>query len=72
MTGVSAGAIATYHYVNYLQKHTRRARVYGMPDSGLFIVEYYSPLAEMRVMEVQGSNLFRLIHQDTDRAFPIK
>lgn len=37
LTGVSAGGIATYFYSNYLLDHTKKAKVYAIPDSGLFI-----------------------------------
>ena len=43
ITGVSAGGMATYLYSNYLYENTKKAKVYAIPDSGLFIAEFYSP-----------------------------
>ena len=40
ITGVSAGGIATYLYSNYLVENTKKAKVYALPDSGLFITEF--------------------------------
>lgn len=45
MTGVSAGGMATYEWTNYLMDNTKKAKVYGMPDSGFFITDYYSEIA---------------------------
>ncbi len=45
ITGVSAGGIATYLYSNHFLAKTITAKVYAMPDSGLFLTDYYSPLA---------------------------
>lgn len=42
MTGVSAGGMATYQWTNYLFQNTKKAKVYGIPDSGFFITDYYS------------------------------
>ena len=51
ITGISAGGIATYLYSNYLMENTKKAKVYAMPDSGLFITEFYSPLVEKQVIK---------------------
>jgi hypothetical protein len=51
ITGVSAGGIATYLWSNHVLSHTITARVYAMPDSGLFLTNYVSPL--------YGKNLLR-------------
>lgn len=42
ITGVSAGGMATYQWSNYLMQNTKKAKVYGIPDSGFFITDYYS------------------------------
>lgn len=46
MTGVSAGGMATYEWTNYLMDHTKKAKVFGLPDSGFFITDYYSEIAQ--------------------------
>jgi len=45
MTGVSAGGLATYFWSNYLVENTVTSKVYAFPDSGMFLTDYYSPLA---------------------------
>lgn len=42
ITGVSAGGMATYQWSNYLVEHTKKAKVFAIPDSGFFITDYYS------------------------------
>ena len=37
ITGVSAGGMATFFYSNYLYENAKKAKVYAIPDSGLFI-----------------------------------
>lgn len=44
VTGVSAGGIATYLWSNHILAHTIKAKVYAIPDSGLFLTNYVSPL----------------------------
>jgi len=41
---VSAGGVATFLYSNYVFENTKKAKVYAIPDSGLFITEFYSPI----------------------------
>ena len=50
ITGVSAGGMATYQWVQYLYEHTKTSKVYGMPDSGLFLTDYYSPIVQKQVI----------------------
>lgn len=44
MTGVSAGGIATYLYANLFYQKSITSKVYAIPDSGLFLTDYESPL----------------------------
>lgn len=64
ITGVSAGGMATYLYSNYLLDNTKKAKVYAMPDSGLFIGEYFSPFAKMQTIKATAENLFSLIQDE--------
>jgi hypothetical protein len=50
VTGVSAGGIATYLYSNHFLAKTVTAKIYSIPDSGLFLTDYYSPLAKEKVI----------------------
>lgn len=54
LTGVSAGGIGTYFYSNYLVQNTKTSKVYAIPDSGLFITDYYSPIVGAQVMKIMG------------------
>lgn len=54
MTGVSAGGMATFQWVQYLKEHTKTSKVYGMPDSGLFLVDYYSPIVHEKVVRTRA------------------
>ena len=51
ITGVSAGGIATYLWSNHVHDRAIKAKVFAMPDSGLFLTNYISPL--------YGKNLLR-------------
>jgi len=64
ITGVSAGGLATYFYNSYLVEHAKTAKVYAIPDSGLFITDYYSPIARMSVIRIYAENLFKLINNE--------
>jgi hypothetical protein len=44
ITGVSAGGIATFLYSNLFYEKAIKATVYSIPDSGLFLTDYLSPL----------------------------
>jgi hypothetical protein len=70
ITGVSAGGIATYLYSNYLVEHTKKAKVYAIPDSGLFVTEFFSPLTGIQTIKLMAENLFALI-QDEGTGFPL-
>lgn len=70
MTGVSAGGMGTYFYANYLAEHTKKAKVYAIPDSGLFLVDYFTPLADMQVIRNAAKPLFSFVN-DGSKYFPI-
>lgn len=54
ITGVSAGGMATYFHSNYLMEHTKKAKVYAIPDSGLFITDFVSPTIGQSVIRIMG------------------
>lgn len=62
LTGVSAGGMGTYFYSNYLYENTKTSNFYAIPDSGLFLVDYFSVLAGASVLQVRAKNLFKLIN----------
>ena len=61
ITGVSAGGIATYLYSNYILAKTITAKVYSIPDSGLFLTDYYSPLAGYKIIRERARGLLELV-----------
>lgn len=64
ITGVSAGGIATYLYSNHFQAKTVTAKVYSIPDSGLFLTDYYSPLVGEKVIRDKARALLDLVWND--------
>ena len=44
ITGDSSGGLATFFWSNYAFERTKTSKVYGIPDSGIFIAEYVSPI----------------------------
>lgn len=74
ITGVSAGGIATFLYSNYLVEHTKKAKIYAIPDSGLFITQFYSPLVGFQPIKLYAENLFKLILEENieNIGYPIK
>lgn len=65
VTGVSAGGMAVYQWSNYVYEHSQKAKVYSIPDSGFFITNYYSPLAEARILGDRIDSLFRLVSSES-------
>ena len=54
--------MGTYFYSTYLQEHTKTSKVLAIPDSGLFLVDYVSPLAGMAVIKAFGTPLIKMIN----------
>ena len=46
VSGLSAGGCATFYWVDYVQERTKTSKVYGMPDSGVFIGEFKTPILD--------------------------
>ena len=61
ITGVSAGGMAVYQWSNYVYNNAKGAKVYSIPDSGFFITDYYSPIAQKKILAEKISNLFNLV-----------
>ena len=64
ITGVSAGGMATYQWVEYLYQQTKTSKVYGIPDSGLFLIDFYSPIVDEKVVRVRAEHLLGLVGDD--------
>lgn len=62
ITGVSAGGMAAFFYSNYLMEHSKRAKVYAVPDSGLSITDFVSPTSGEAVIRHLGTSLFKFIN----------
>ena len=35
-----------------------------MPDSGLFLINYYSPIAKEKVVRIKAENILKLVNND--------
>lgn len=71
ITGVSAGGMATYQWSNYLVQHSKKAQVYALPDSGFFITDYYSEIAQEKLIRTRAINLLTLVSSKEDFPEPI-
>ena len=57
ITGESAGGIATYVWSNHLLANTKKAKVYAIPDSGLFLVDYVTPLYNISIIRENSKSI---------------
>ena len=64
ITGVSAGGMATYQWSNFLLDNTKKAKVLAVPDSGFFIIDFYSDIAQEKILRTRAENLLNLVGQD--------
>ena len=62
LTGVSAGGMGTYFYSNYLYENTKTSKVYAVPDSGLFLIDYYSDLVDAQILRMAAKPLVELVN----------
>ena len=46
ITGTSAGGAGAASWVQYVADNTKKAKVYGIPDSGIFLIDYYNPITK--------------------------
>lgn len=70
LTGESSGGLGTYFYSNYLFERTKKAKMYAIPDSGLFLVDFYSPFAGAQTIRLVTSSLVKLLNPNS-KGFPI-
>ncbi len=52
--------------------HTKTSKVYGIPDSGFFITDYYSEIAHEKLVRNRAMNLLNLINNYTEMPDPIQ
>lgn len=65
VTGVSAGGMGAYQWSNYVYENSKKAKVYSIPDSGLFITNYYSPIVGEKVLSTRIESLFKLVSSES-------
>jgi hypothetical protein len=70
ITGVSAGGIATYFYANLFKSKSITSLVYAIPDSGLFITDYISPLTGESTIRESTRSLIDIVWGQ--QRFPIE
>ncbi len=61
VTGKSAGGVATYLYSDYFYEKAITAKVYSIPDSGLFLTDYYSPIVDVKVIRYMSQALIDIV-----------
>lgn len=64
ITGISAGGLGVYEWMNYLHDNTKTSKVLAIPDSGIFLTEYVSPTLGYSIIEKRTNNLFSLVGVD--------
>ena len=61
MSGKSAGGIATYLYSDLFYDKALKAKVFAVPDSGLFLTDYYSPIVQTKVIRYLSHALIDIV-----------
>lgn len=51
-------------------ENTQKAKVYAIPDSGLFMVDFFSTVAGAQIMRLAASPLMQLVNVNNS-GFPI-
>lgn len=70
VTGVSAGGMGTFQWASYLQQNTKTSKVMAIPDSGLFITDFYSDIAGQKILRERISNLLKVVTVDDETFLP--
>lgn len=70
ISGKSAGGIATYLYSDYFYDKAITARVFSVPDSGLFLTDYYSPIVKVKVIRYMSQALLDIVWGE--QKFPLE
>ena len=55
--------MGTYFYSNYLYENTKTSKVYAVPDSGVFLVDYFTPLVGAQAIRMASKPLMTLVNQ---------
>ena len=71
LSGFSAGGIGAYYWLDYLKAHTKKAKVIGIPDSGVFIDDFVSPLTEKQNTLEKAKNLLNIVGMPTGEDLPL-
>ena len=58
--------MATYQWSNYLLDHTKKAKVLAIPDSGFFIIDFYSELVQKKPLREMAINLINLVGKNVE------
>ena len=56
--------MATYQWSNFLLDNTKKARVLAIPDSGFFLIDFYSDIAKEKILRARSESLQNLVGQD--------
>lgn len=66
VSGLSAGGVATYYWVDYVQNRTNTSKVYGIPDSGMFMSDFNTPILGKQYFLNRFLNLQKLVGTPDD------
>ena len=61
VTGVSGGGVGSTDWVQYVADNAKKAKVIGMPDSGIFLVDYYNPITKSTSGRVSTANVLKMV-----------
>lgn len=64
VTGVSAGAVATYLWSNYIFDNSLSKDVISVPDSGIFINQFVNPFSGKQEMVDSGQALRKIVNTE--------
>ena len=70
VTGVSGGGVGSTDWVQYVADNTKKAKVMGMSDSGIFLIDYYDPITKTKPNVIATRNVWKMVGQMDDEYIP--
>ncbi len=62
--------MATYFYSDLFYEKAITSKVFSIPDSGLFLTDYYSPIAKKKVIREDSKALLEIVW--ADQRYPLE
>ena len=63
--------MGAFQWVQYVHEHTQTSKVYGIPDSGIFLIDFYNPISKAKDMRIGEGNILKLFNNMDDLAPPV-